>query len=226
MSDEYKLETITRQFKAVFFDLDGTLFNSEPLHATALVKAADQCKIDLTDIDPLHDFLGMPDPAVYRFLKASGRIPDNLSQSSFISAKNAHYLAYCRDLSVSEWDNILTAGTRELLKELKLANQLLAIVSASEPEIVEAMVKGAAIDIFFDHIVARGVCFRSKPSPGPYLTALRHWKLKSNDVLVFEDSPTGKKAAILAGCQVIAVTCFNEHKDNDLQSIDNFFGLF
>lgn len=225
MSHAPQLPEIVRRFRAVFFDLDGTLFNSEPLHATALIEAAKECGIDLTGINPLHDFLGLPDPGVYRQLVADRRVPEECSQDSFIASKNAHYLAHCRDLSDHQWQEVSTPGTREFLVQLKKSNILTAVVSASEPSIVEAMIKGAGIDRLFDHIVARGECFRSKPSPGPYLTTLRHWKLHSNDVLVFEDSPTGKKAAALAGCSVVAVTCFTQPKDDGLPHIDNFSGL-
>lgn len=220
-----QLPEIVRRFRAVFFDLDGTLFNSEPLHATALIEAAKECAIDLSGINPLHDFLGLPDPGVYRQLLADGRVPEECEQESFIAAKNSHYLAHCRDLSDHQWKEFSTPGTREFLVQLKKNNILTAVVSASEPSIVEAMLQGAGIDRLFDHVVARGECFRSKPSPGPYLTALRHWKLHSHDVLVFEDSPTGKKAAVLAGCSVVAVTCFTQPKDDGLAHIDNFSGL-
>lgn len=220
-----QLPEIARRFRAVFFDLDGTLFNSEPLHATALIEAANECNINLTNINPLHDFLGLPDPGVYRQLLADGRVPEGCTQDAFIAAKNAHYLAYCRDLSEHQWKEVGTPGARELLVELKKNNILTAVVSASEPSIVQAMLKGAGIDRLFDHIVARGECFRSKPSPGPYLVALRHWKLRAHEVLVFEDSPTGKKAADLAGCTIVAVTCFTQPKDDGLAHIDNFFRL-
>ncbi len=219
------LQDITRRYKAVFFDLDGTLFNSEPLHAKALVRAADILDIDISGMDPLHDFLGLPDPGVYRQLDKMGRVPETATQEAFIAAKNANYLADCRELSKHEWIEFMTPGTRELLIELKKQDLLVGLVSASEHEIVEAMLKGSGLNLLFDHIVARGVCFRSKPSPGPYMAALRHWKLKSHEAIVFEDSPTGKKAAQLAGCRVIAVTCFTQPTNDSLESIDNFFRL-
>lgn len=225
MSHAPQLPEIVRRFKAVFFDLDGTLFNSEPLHATALIEAAKECSIDLTGINPLHDFLGLPDPGVFRHLSAIGRVPSGVTQESFINAKNSHYIAHCRDLSDNQWSSVMTEGAREFLIALKKSQILTAIVSASEPDIVEVMLKGVQIHKLFDHVVARGECFRSKPSPGPYLCALRHWKLHARDALVFEDSVTGKKAATLAGCQVVAVTCFTEPKDDGLARIDNFCGL-
>ncbi len=219
------IEDITRQFKAVFFDLDGTLFNSEPLHSEALVKAGNQLGINLEDIDPLHDFLGMPDPAVYRFFVAQNRIPTQVTQHSFIKAKNSHYLALCREIPISKWDDYITQGSKELLNELKAKGLLVAIVTASELEIVQSMILHSGIGIFFDHVVARGQCFRSKPSPGPYLSALRHWGLKGRQALVFEDSATGQKSAQLAGCEVIAINAFTQQTNHHLATIDNYFRL-
>tara|TARA_R110000868_G_scaffold304021_4_gene564516 strand:- start:822 stop:1499 length:678 start_codon:yes stop_codon:yes gene_type:complete len=219
------LHDITRQYKAVFFDLDGTLFNSEPLHANALVKSAANLDIDLSGMNPLHDFLGLPDPGVYRLLDKMGRVPETASQEAFIAAKNSYYLADCREMSEHEWFEVMTPGAREFLVELKKSEILIALVTASEESIVESMLRHSGLNQFFDNIVARGVCFRSKPSPGPYMAALRHWKLKSHEAIVFEDSPTGKKAAQLAGCKVIALTCFTQPANDDLDSIDNFFRL-
>ncbi len=219
------VEDITRQFKAVFFDLDGTLFNSEPLHADALVKAAHQLNIDMTGIDPLHDFLGMPDPALYRFFVAEKRISTQLTQHNFIKAKNSHYLALCREIPISKWDEYITQGTKELLKEVKAKGLLVAIVTASELEIATSMITHSGIGIFFDHVVARGECFRSKPSPGPYLSALRHWGLKGGEAVVFEDSATGQKSAQLAGCEVIAINAHTQQTNHHLATIDNFFRL-
>ena len=119
MLHQISVDQITRQFKAAFFDLDGTLFDSEPLHAQALVKACEQLGINLEGIDPLHDFLGKPDPAVYRFFHATKMIPQGVSQDNFINAKNSHYLANCKDIPSSKWDDFINPGTRELLKILK-----------------------------------------------------------------------------------------------------------
>lgn len=216
---------IIRQYKAVFFDLDGTLFDSEPIHAAALEKAALEMQINLDNLSPLHDFIGLPDPGVFRLLDSQGRVPEDVTQESFIAAKNSHYLAHCRELSQHEWEEVITPGARELLSQLKKQEILTAVVTASEEEIVQSMLSSSGLNLFFDNVVARGVCFRSKPSPGPYMSALRHWKLKGNEAIVFEDSPTGKKAAQLAGCSVIAVTCFTPPTNNDLPAIDNFFRL-
>jgi len=225
MLHQISVDQITRQFKAAFFDLDGTLFDSEPLHAQALVKACEQLGINLEGIDPLHDFLGKPDPAVYRFFHATKMIPQGVSQDNFINAKNSHYLANCKDIPSSKWDDFINPGTRELLKILKDKGILVAIVSASEEAIVKSMISNSGIELFFDHLIARGQCFRSKPSPGPYLSALRHWGLKGHEAIVFEDSPTGQKAAVLAGCELIRVKTFTPQANDNLEAIDNFFRL-
>ncbi len=220
-----KQPELIRSFKAVFFDLDGTIFNSEPLHAEALVKAAHECEVNLEGIDPLHDFLGMPDPAVFRFLVENNRAPSELKEQTFIAAKNSHYLAHCCELSEHQWRDVTTPGVYEFVSFLKEHNILTAIVSASEPDVVAAMLGGIEIAPLFDNVVARGICFRSKPSPGPYLHALRHWHLHGDDVLVLEDSPTGKEAARLAGCHVVAVNAFTPCSNDELAVIDNFFRL-
>ncbi len=225
MSNQISVDQIAQRFKAAFFDLDGTLFDSEPIHAQALVKACDQLDINLEGIDPLHDFLGKPDPAVFRFFQAKGLIPVGVSQDNFINAKNSHYLVSCKDIPFLKWDDIINPGARELLEILKEKDILVAIVSASEEAIVKSMISNSGIELFFDHVVARGQCFRSKPSPGPYLSALRHWGLKGHEAIVFEDSPTGQKAALLAGCELIRVKTFTPQANDNLEAIDNFFRL-
>ena len=82
------------------------------------------------------------------------------------------------------------------------------LVTASDRPLVDIVLEQlhALVDFTpFVDVVAGGDAMRGKPNPDPYLLAADRIAIDPRDALALEDSPTGVRAAIAAGCAVVAV---------------------
>jgi HAD superfamily hydrolase (TIGR01509 family) len=99
-------------------------------------------------------------------------------------------------------------GARELLVECRDAGLPTALVSASWSRLIVAVGEKIREDLGrdpFDAIVAGDDVEYSKPHPDPYLTAAAALGSEPADCLALEDSPTGVRSAVAAGCRVVAI---------------------
>jgi HAD superfamily hydrolase (TIGR01509 family) len=97
-------------------------------------------------------------------------------------------------------------GAVELLGEVRGAGLPHALVTSSEPVIVNAVLAALARhDVAFDVIVSGADVTRPKPDPEPYLLAARKLGVEPRCCVALEDSPNGVRSARAAGCQTVAV---------------------
>lgn len=201
--------------------MDGTLFNSEPLHFDALLEVV-KLPVDFN----WHPFLGMPDNLVLKtlFPEASTEEIDQI-----ILKKNTKLIEIINNKSLAELQEMLTPGVYEFLSYLKEKSLPMALVTASEAVITEALLSKLQLKDFFQGIYPRESTARTKPSASPYLKAMRDLRVSSLECLIFEDSPTGLQAALEASAIVMKVTAHqipsSKSSFTDLQSTDQFFWL-
>jgi HAD superfamily hydrolase (TIGR01509 family) len=96
-------------------------------------------------------------------------------------------------------------GVVELLETLGSLGISRAVVSSSSPHWVDGWLERLDLRKHFDHVVRRGDAPRIKPAPDLYLEAAKRLGLDPAECLVIEDSLNGVKAAIAAGMPVWAV---------------------
>ena len=96
-------------------------------------------------------------------------------------------------------------GAVELLETLSSLSIPRAVVSSSSPHWVDGWLERLDLRKQFDQVVRRGDAPRIKPAPDLYLEAARRFGLDPAECLVIEDSLNGVKAAIAAGMPVWAV---------------------
>ena len=82
-------------FRAVAWDIDGTLIDSEPLHQRALVAASAALGVDLSDVEP-EAFRGVHAIDIWKVLKP--RFPASSSFKTWIAAIEAYYVAHAGEL--------------------------------------------------------------------------------------------------------------------------------
>ncbi|MGD9999858.1 MAG: HAD family hydrolase [Ilumatobacteraceae bacterium] len=95
-------------------------------------------------------------------------------------------------------------GARELLADLRAAGIPCALVTMSWRRFAEAVVEMLPPDSFQAVVVGDDVT-DGKPHPEPYLTAARLLGVEPGRCVAIEDSPTGVRSAVAAGCVTIAV---------------------
>ena len=98
----------------------------------------------------------------------------------------------------------LMPGALAISKVINEAGIKQGLVSASPRPIVDGVLRGM-LEKYFDVNVAAGDIERTKPFPDPYLHAAKLLDVDISQCLIFEDSPTGIKAAVASGAFVVAV---------------------
>ena len=211
MSD---LKSLLQDLDTIIFDMDGTIVNTEPLHARAATVILKARGIDIDLEACLHQFYGMTDTAV---LKMTCPELNDHDINEAIAEKNIYLLKIFENLAPAEKNQYITPGLFEFLRFLKKENKQLAVVSASEDIVVRETLKCFEIHSYMDLQMGRNQTQLTKPHPEPYLEGMRRLKTNAKKTLIFEDSPTGLEAAVASGAKVIRITGF-AHSDAVLHS--------
>jgi HAD superfamily hydrolase (TIGR01509 family) len=198
------------RYKAVLFDMDGVILDSEPLHIAAFQATLGRHGHELSKEDYKVHFAGKTDEAGFEsYFKF---INEELNLSAIMSEKANKYL------ELASGQIIPYPGIVTLIK--KLADVVpLALVTGSLRAEANVALGTFGIIQCFKVIVAAEDILQSKPSPEGYNKAAAQLGLSPNQCVIIEDSPNGIKAALAAGADCIAVT--NTHSAEELHEANN-----
>jgi beta-phosphoglucomutase-like phosphatase (HAD superfamily) len=180
--------------RAVLFDFDGVLFDSEPVRFRAGAQALAELGITLTWEDFTRCWLGRTDEAGLRDIMGERFEADG---QRVITRRNALY-----EERLDEVQAFTDAG--RFLRRIPNGIRL-AIATGSRRLEVEGILWRAVMTQSFQTIVTAEDYTRPKPAPDPFQAAARLLKLSPAACLVIEDSPSGVAAAQAAGMPVVAV---------------------
>jgi HAD superfamily hydrolase (TIGR01509 family) len=187
---------LPRKVKAVVFDMDGLLVDSETVYRDAMTAAATARGLEMTPALFLR-LVGLPWAAnVPKLLEAFGADFDH--EAFRIDATGRFY-----DLAEAELR--LKAGVVEILDYLDAAGLPRAIATSSRHNDVEHHLGQHGLRDRFHAVVAQGDYARGKPAPDPYLAAAERIGVAPVDCLALEDSHNGVRAAHAAGMMTIMV---------------------
>jgi len=182
--------------RAVLFDMDGLLVNTEPQWFAAEQQTAAWLGGSWTRADQ-HALLGSN-------LEFAG---DYLVRHTKASVSRAAVMTHLRSAMTSQLRHdgaTLHDGALELINTLRAATLPLGLVTSSVREHVDIVLGQLPANVF-DVIVTAESVERRKPHPDPYLTAVDQLGVPAEWAVALEDSPTGVAAAEDAGCAVVAV---------------------
>ena len=185
--------TLPRPPKAVVFDLDGTLIDSEALVREAHFHAAKTLGYAMSEAQFL-GLVGMHREANDLQLKAY--YGDDFPLELFIETTRAH---------VGDRSAPLKSGALELMDTLDALGLSFALATSSRRPWVERHFKTYNLAERFRAVVTRQDVVNGKPDPEPYLKAAQLLGFAPMDVLAIEDSPPGVRAAHDAGCMTIMI---------------------
>ena len=179
-------------YDAIFFDLDGTLIDTESI-ALATGMAAFAALGHDVDVAFMHGLVGKDEPTASRLIRAALPGVD-------LTAVNLHWRKGFNDGVDSGL--ALKPGALDLLPALQIP---LAIVTSTGRVGAHRKLGLAGIAGAFTHVVTLDDVRAAKPDPEPYLLAASLFGVSPTRCLVFEDSETGAEAAHRAGCVVVQV---------------------
>lgn len=181
---------------AVLFDMDGVLFNSEPLHIEAWRRVLGPLGVDY-DESWFHQWIGVSDEVLARRLIESD-LPDH-DDDALLDAKRAGY----RELVGERLEPY--AGVDEALDLLADKGFRLALCTSSRRVEAELCLRAAGLYERFIAITTSEDVEHLKPAPDPYRAAAASLSVDAADCVAIEDSLSGVTSAREAGCQVFAV---------------------
>lgn len=199
------LRTLVKHKDVILFDMDGTLVNTEPLHAKAAVIVLNDLGVKVDLMATIDQFYGMTDHVV---LKSVCPHFTDAEIDKCIEQKNYELIKLFQSLPDHEKENYVTPGLFPFLQHLKDENKRCAVVSASEDIIVLETLKCFGIDKFVELQMGRNQTTLTKPHPDPYLEAMKRLGTTHNNTIIFEDSPTGIKSAYASQAAVVRVMAF------------------
>jgi HAD superfamily hydrolase (TIGR01509 family) len=205
--------------RAVLFDLDGTLADTERQNADAVAAALARTGRVLSDEERLF-VVGHGWHEIYQHLCANGGI--ELGYEELMQRAAVERIA----LVASQGLDILPGAVETVQR---LAGRYLAtVVSGSSRDEIEAVLQALRVAPCFPFFVGAEDTARGKPSPDGYLLGARKLDVDPRQCLVIEDSTAGITAGQAAGCRVVAVRAGNfagQQQDHADAVVDTLFDV-
>jgi beta-phosphoglucomutase len=194
--------------RAVLFDFDGVIVNSEPLHFRAFQDVLRHEHIELTETDYYSELIGFDDRNAFKHVFAKH---DRLLPPGTLLRLMTKKTEGMMDLVRRDPPQALP-GVEEFVRGL-WRNYPLAVCSGAVREEIEAMLEGVTLRDCFGTIVAAEDVTRGKPDPEGYVLTARlvseKMKLKEPlepaDCLIVEDAPAVIRSVKAVGFPVLAV---------------------
>ncbi|POF28923.1 HAD family hydrolase [Roseibium marinum] len=177
--------------RAVAWDIDGTLVDSEPLHHHALVSVSAKYGLEIDPDD--QSFVGVHIGHVWEQLRP--QFPVAVEERTWHEEIRAFYAEHSESL-------VPIPGAVETVKALAESGIAQICVSNSDRTVVDVNLRSLGIaDIMVGSISLDDVP-AGKPDPAPYRMAAEALDLPPHEVLAVEDSITGMQSALAAGLKI------------------------
>jgi HAD superfamily hydrolase (TIGR01509 family) len=180
-------------FRAVAWDMDGTLIDSEPLHQRGLVAASADLGVDLSDLDP-EAFRGVHARDIWKALQP--RFAASAKFETWIAGIESYYVAHAAELEANP-------GAIEAMRELAARGVAQACVSNSGRTIVDANIEALGIGEIIAFSISLDDVSSGKPDPEPFREAARRLGAEPQATVAVEDSGAGARSARTAGLYVV-----------------------
>ena len=192
-----ELEIPKSDYKALIFDLDGTLVDSMPAHFKAWCAALeDQGQAGVFPEDVFYAMGGRPTRDIVEIINGEQGL--SLDADRVAASKKRHYLK--RFLSEVE----LMPSVATIIKEHR-GKVPMAVATGSSREVAEKTLQMLEISDWFDEVVSSNEVENGKPAPDVFLEAASRLAVDPQDCVVFEDARSGIIAAREAGMEVVVV---------------------
>jgi len=190
--------------RAIIFDLDGTLVQTEALKAVSYARAAKQLKPELNEDDVVSrydDMIGRSRNEVAEALVE--RFGLNVTWQGLIDTRMKIYDAMLADPKVVKQQEYPYATG--LLRKVKGMGYPTGLCTMSYPPETTVVLHTLDIAQYLDVVVTRDQVSKPKPDPEIYRLAMSKLNVQPAECLVIEDSEPGVDSAVAAGTQVVVV---------------------
>lgn len=184
-------------FKAVIFDMDGVLVNSEPFYVEVEQTNFKKLGLNITE-DEHKTYQGTATDRMWEIIKEKHGVSQAVEE--LVKMTNSIVTPYFASLETIE----CMPGVEQLIKRLAKEKIPLALASSSYPDVIEIILQKTGVKSYFDVVVDSQMAGASKPEPDIFLLAAKKLGIPPDKCIVIEDSTNGIKAAKSAGMYCIA----------------------
>lgn len=196
--------------KALLFDLDGTLAQTNSVHHSTWVKVLEPHGYDVT-----WDF--------YRD-RISGRLAPEIVTDLLpdLSDEEAREMAEKKEAHFREQAGALEPlpGLLDLIAKGQERGMSIALVTNAPKENVSAVLDILGLDDTFEPVILAEEIGVSKPDPAPYQAALEALNVSAGEAVAFEDSPSGIASSVDAGIPTVGIASTHEPEELEKLGVD------
>ncbi len=195
--------------KAVIFDMDGVLVDTEDIHGEAWIKTFADHGINLTKEKYLEEFSGHNSNVIVRqVMEKHNRPLDNVDEIIYKKTEYAHLLLKNRVHPL--------LGVKELISNLYMKKYKLGLASSSGMQVVSTVLSSLDLEGKFMVVHSGEAVKHGKPNPDIYVQTAALLEVPVEQCVVIEDSKVGIIAARSAGMKCIGIMN-GRNKKEDLQ---------
>ena len=184
--------------KAVLFDFDGVVAQSEPLHYETFVETLAPLGIKIPYDRWYVDFAGTGSRSIMERLFKENHIDKNVDE--FVEKRKKLYETYVKKGKLK-----ITAGLVDFLDYLSSKKIRTAVVSGGHKSNIELVLSTMKLSDRFELIVSSDDLKAKKPDPYPYLYAAEKLGLNPSECLGIEDSLAGATSVVRAGMKLVVI---------------------
>ena len=197
--------------KALIFDMDGVIVDSEPLHLLAYQELFAAYNLPFTE-DENREFLGRKDIEMAVVLIERFKLP--LSPVQLVEMKERILARLLSEQSKAR------PGLYGILETARTNNVAMAVASSATLPTIELVVRTLNLQKYFHNLSSGDEVAHGKPAPDVFLLAARRLGVDPAHCLVVEDTINGVRAALSGGMFCVAIPCdatrHQDHSEADL----------
>jgi HAD superfamily hydrolase (TIGR01509 family) len=182
--------------KAVIFDMDGVLIDSEYAYFKRRMSFFDSIGEE-PGTRSFTDFIGLSDKMIWEKL-----IPNDNEKRITLKEEYRKY----REKNEISFKQVMNKSVKYVIERLRDKNIKVAIASSSERKEILRMMDECKLSSNIDFVISGEECTRSKPSPEIYNKAVEFLNISPEEALAVEDSTLGIDSAVSAGLEVAALS--------------------
>lgn len=186
-----------KNIKAVIFDMDGILLDSETICDKTWQMALKDFNL-IDNNDTINKCRGTNKTDTILILKQYFGQDFNAENFLTKTSEYFHKIEFEQGIPLMPY-------AKEILKYLKEKNYRIALASSTRYESVKRQLTNAGIIEYFETITTGDMVTHSKPNPEIYQKAINSLNLKPEECIAIEDSPNGIKSAFAAKLKVIMI---------------------
>lgn len=183
--------------KAIIFDMDGVLVDSQSAHIKAERAACEKYGL-FVPMSEWKNFYGWKIEEIFAFLKKKYKMP-NVSIDKMVNHKKKEFKNCYQETTA-------IPGSLDFLNFCRKNFKKIALATSTKRSMQKMIFGMFGLEKYFDKISTGDMVQRGKPSPDIYKLAIKKIKLKPKECIVIEDAPNGIIAAKKAGCIALGIT--------------------